>query len=71
MGMELLVNIDVSNLPEATAFCGAFFGLTVARRLGPQAAELSCEFAPKRFPHRSGSSYLTAKENLALLRGPA
>jgi predicted enzyme related to lactoylglutathione lyase len=39
--MELLVNIDVPNLAEAIAFYGAAFGLTVTRRIGPEAAELS------------------------------
>ena len=31
---------------------------------------LACEFAPKKFLRRSRSNYLTAKENLALRRGP-
>jgi predicted enzyme related to lactoylglutathione lyase len=39
--MDLLVNIDVPDLPAAIAFYGDAFGLTVTRRLGPEATELS------------------------------
>jgi len=38
--MELLVNIDVPDLPRAIAFYGEAFSLTVTRRLGAEAAEL-------------------------------
>ena len=38
--MDLLVNIDVPDLAAAVAFYTAAFGLTVTRRLGPEAAEL-------------------------------
>ena len=39
-GMDLLVNIDVPDLAEAIAFYTRAFGLTVTRRLGPEAVEL-------------------------------
>jgi uncharacterized glyoxalase superfamily protein PhnB len=39
--MDLLVNIDVPDLGRAIAFYGDAFGLTVTRRLGADAAELS------------------------------
>jgi predicted enzyme related to lactoylglutathione lyase len=39
--MELLVNIDVPDLGRAIAFYTEAFGLSVTRRLGAQAAELS------------------------------
>lgn len=39
--MDLLVNIDVPDLAQATAFYTAAFNLTVSRRLGQEAAELS------------------------------
>jgi predicted enzyme related to lactoylglutathione lyase len=38
--MELLVNIDVDDLPRATAFYTDAFGLTIGRRLGPDVVEL-------------------------------
>jgi predicted enzyme related to lactoylglutathione lyase len=39
--MDLLVNIDVPDLAAAIAFYADAFGLTVTRRLGPEAAELA------------------------------
>jgi predicted enzyme related to lactoylglutathione lyase len=39
--MSLLVNIDVPDLAAAIAFYAGGFGLTVTRRLGAEAAELS------------------------------
>jgi predicted enzyme related to lactoylglutathione lyase len=39
--MDLLVNLDVPDLPAAVAFYGAAFGLTVTRRFGAGGAELS------------------------------
>ena len=39
--MDLLVNIDVPDLQRAVVFYTEAFGLTVTRRLGPGAAELS------------------------------
>jgi len=39
--MDLLVNIDVPDLAAAIAFYTGAFGLTLTRRLGPEAAELS------------------------------
>ena len=39
--MDLLVNIDVPDLGRAIAFYADAFGLTVTRRLGLEAAELS------------------------------
>jgi predicted enzyme related to lactoylglutathione lyase len=39
--MDLLINVDVPDLARAITFYAAAFGLTVARRLGPDAAELS------------------------------
>lgn len=39
--MDLLVNIDVPDLTRAIAFYADAFGLHVARRLGPEAVELS------------------------------
>jgi predicted enzyme related to lactoylglutathione lyase len=39
--MDLLVNIDVPDLARAIAFYTDAFGLTLTRRLGPGAAELS------------------------------
>lgn len=39
--MDLLVNIDVPDLARAIAFYAEAFGLTVSRRLGAEAAELS------------------------------
>ena len=41
MGMDLLINIDVPNLDQGVAFYEQAFGLTVTRRLGPEAVELS------------------------------
>ena len=38
--MKLLVNIDVPDMAKAEAFYTAAFGLTAARRLGPDAVEL-------------------------------
>lgn len=39
--MDLLVNIDVPDLSVAVAFYAGAFGLTVSRRFGTEAAELS------------------------------
>ena len=39
--MDLLINIDVPNLDQGVAFYEQAFGLTVTRRLGPEAVELS------------------------------
>src|SRR3974377_803748 len=39
--MDLLINIDVPDITEATAFYTQAFGLTVTRRLGAGVAELS------------------------------
>lgn len=39
--MDLLVNIDVPDLPQAVAFYTGAFGLTVTRRFGAHGAELS------------------------------
>lgn len=39
--MRLLLNIDVPDLAAAEAFYTAAFGLVAARRLGPDAVELS------------------------------
>ena len=39
--MDLLVNIDVPDLPAAEAFYTAAFGLTVTRRFGDGGVELS------------------------------
>src|SRR5215510_7018982 len=39
--MELLVNVDVADLEAAVAFYSAALGLRVARRLGPDVAELA------------------------------
>jgi predicted enzyme related to lactoylglutathione lyase len=39
--MDLLVNIDVPDLARAVAFYGEAFDLTVTRRFGGKAAELS------------------------------
>jgi len=41
MSRELLVNIDVSDLGRAVAFYTEAFGLSVTRRFGATAAELS------------------------------
>ena len=41
MSTDLLVNIDVSDLDRAVAFYTEAFGLSVARRFGAGAAELS------------------------------
>ena len=38
--MDLLINIDVPNLDQGVAFYEQAFGLTVTRRLGPEAVEL-------------------------------
>jgi predicted enzyme related to lactoylglutathione lyase len=39
--MDLLINVDVPNLAEGVAFYERAFGLTVTRRLGAGALELS------------------------------
>ena len=39
--MDLLINIDVSDLAIGVAFYTRAFGLFVSRRLGPEVAELS------------------------------
>jgi predicted enzyme related to lactoylglutathione lyase len=39
--MDLLINVDVPNLAEGVDFYGRAFGLTVSRRLGDEAVELS------------------------------
>ena len=39
--MDVIINVDVPDLAAAIAFYGEAFGLTVTRRLGPGAAELS------------------------------
>jgi predicted enzyme related to lactoylglutathione lyase len=39
--MDLLINVDVPNLAEAIAFYTQAFGLSVTRRFGDEAAELS------------------------------
>jgi predicted enzyme related to lactoylglutathione lyase len=38
--MDLLVNIDVPDLARGVAFYESAFGMTVVRRLGPEAVEL-------------------------------
>jgi predicted enzyme related to lactoylglutathione lyase len=40
VSVDLLINIDVSNLPDAVDFYTRAFGLAVTRRLGSGAAEL-------------------------------
>jgi lactoylglutathione lyase len=44
--MDILVNIDVDDLPRATAFYTEAFGLTVGRRLGDAVVELLGAPAP-------------------------
>src|SRR5215510_1017668 len=44
--MELLVNIDVDDLPKAVAFYGSAFGLKVGRRFGSSGMELLGGSAP-------------------------
>jgi predicted enzyme related to lactoylglutathione lyase len=39
--VDLLINIDVPNLDRGVAFYEQAFGLTVARRLGPEVVELA------------------------------
>ena len=41
VAMDLLVNIDVSDIVRAITFYTEAFGLTVTRRLGAEGAELS------------------------------
>jgi predicted enzyme related to lactoylglutathione lyase len=41
IGMELLFNVDVPSLAEGVAFYARAFGLTISRRLGTEAVELS------------------------------
>jgi lactoylglutathione lyase len=56
MNIRLLVNIDVDDLPRATAFYTAAFGLTVGRRFGPHAVELNGgDSAVYLLAHQAGS----------------
>ena len=41
MSGSVLINIDVPDLPRAIAFYCTAFGLSLSRRLGPEAAELT------------------------------
>jgi predicted enzyme related to lactoylglutathione lyase len=44
--MDLLVNIDVDDLPKAIAFYSAAFGLKPGRRFGPHGVEMLGAAAP-------------------------
>jgi predicted enzyme related to lactoylglutathione lyase len=56
MEMDLLINIDVPDLAEAIAFYAQAFDLTVTRRLGPEAAELSGLPVPLYLLQKPGGS---------------
>jgi predicted enzyme related to lactoylglutathione lyase len=60
--MDLLINIDVPNLAEAVAFYTQAFGLTVTRRLGAEAAELSGLPARIYLLQKPGGSIGAAKD---------
>ena len=60
--MDLLINIDVPDLARATAFYAAAFGLKVARRLGPEAVELSGLNAPLYLLQKAQGSIGAADE---------
>jgi predicted enzyme related to lactoylglutathione lyase len=61
--MELLVNIDVSNIERAVAFYTEAFGLTVTRRFGAHAAELS-GWPVRVYPLQKPEGSLAAGESL-------
>lgn len=58
----LLVNIDVDDLPRAEAFYTVAFGLTVGRRFGTDAVELSGGPVPFYLLHKPEGSIGAADE---------
>jgi predicted enzyme related to lactoylglutathione lyase len=58
--MDLLVNIDVADLEQATAFYRSAFGLSVGRHLGSEAVELLGAKSPNYLLAKPTGSMATA-----------